>query len=98
MSISATALVSIPEDVLFRELDGEAIILNLANALYFGLDPVGTRIWTVLAESSSVSRAIEVLTAEFDVEPVVAAQDVIELVSALRDQGLIVVNPASNPS
>ena len=94
MSVSAQAIVSIPEDVLFRELDGEAIILNLAKGLYFGLDAVGTRIWMVLDESSSVGRAIEVMTAEYDVDPAVAAQDVLELVSALRDQGLILVNPA----
>jgi hypothetical protein len=97
MTVTAETLVSIPEDVLFRELDGEAIILNLAKGLYFGLDPVGTRIWIVLAESSSVGRAIEVLTGEYDVEPAVAAQDVVELVSTLRDQGLLIVNAVPTP-
>lgn len=93
MNVSVETLVSIPEDVLFRELDGEAIILNLAKGVYFGLDVVGTRIWMTLAESSSVRRAIEVMTAEYDVEPAVAAQDVLDLVSELRDQGLIQVAP-----
>lgn len=97
MTVTAETLVSIPEDVLFRELDGEAIILNLAKGLYFGLDPVGTRIWMVLAESSSVGRAIEVLAGEYDVEPAVAAQDVVELVSTLRDQGLLIVNAVPTP-
>jgi hypothetical protein len=98
MSVSADAMVSIPEDVLFRELDGEAIILNLAKGLYYGLDAVGTRIWIVLAESSSVGRAIDVMTAEYEVDPAVAAQDVVELVSVLRDQGLLVVNAPPNAS
>jgi hypothetical protein len=98
MSVSSEATVSIPEDVLFRELDGEAIILNLAKGLYYGLDAVGTRIWIVLAESSSVGRAIDVMTAEYDVDPAVAAQDVVELVSVLRDQGLLLVNTPPNPS
>jgi len=98
MSVSATALVSIPEDVLFRELDGEAIILHLTRGMYFGLDAVGTRVWMVLAESSSVGRAIDVLTAEYDVDSDVATGDVLELVSTLSDQGLVVVNPPSSPS
>lgn len=89
MSVSAETLVSVPEDVLFRELDGEAIILNLAKGLYFGLDAVGTRIWIVLAESASVRRAIDAITAEYDVEPAVAAQDVLDLVSKLSDLGLV---------
>jgi len=98
MSVSVETLVSVPEDVLFRELDGEAIILNLAKGVYFGLDAVGTRIWMVLSESSSVRRAIDVLTAEYDVEPAVAAHDVVELVATLRDQGLIIVSQAGPAS
>src|SRR4051812_779748 len=30
--------VRVPDDVVFRELQGEAVILNLASSMYFGLD------------------------------------------------------------
>jgi hypothetical protein len=93
MTVFGEGLVSVPDDVLFRELDGEAIILDLAKGVYFGLDVVGTRIWMVLAESASVRRAIDAVVAEYDVEPAVAAQDVLDLVSELRDRGLIQVAP-----
>jgi hypothetical protein len=33
----------VPDDVLFRDLDGEAVILNLRTGTYFGLDELGTR-------------------------------------------------------
>jgi hypothetical protein len=33
----------VPDDVLFRDLDGEAVILNLRTGTYFGLDEVGMR-------------------------------------------------------
>ena len=84
-----TASVSIPDDVIFRDLDGEIIILNLASGVYFGLNAVGSRAWSALAESGSVPHAIEVLKSEFDVEDDVLHRDVIALITTLSDQGLI---------
>jgi hypothetical protein len=42
--------VKVNDDVLFQELQGEAVLLNLKSGVYFGLDPVGTRIWQLFAE------------------------------------------------
>jgi len=36
------AAFRIPDEVIFRELDGEAVVLNLDTGVYFGLDAVGT--------------------------------------------------------
>lgn len=88
-----SALVSIPDDVIFRDLDGEIIILDLGSGVYFGLNAVGSRAWTVLAESGSVRQAVEVLKSEFDVEDDVLHRDVIELITTLSDQGLITIKP-----
>jgi len=45
MAASLDRSVCVGKDVVFRELDGEAVILNLETGTYFGLDTVGTRIW-----------------------------------------------------
>ena len=45
-----TSRVKVNDDVLFQELQGEAVLLNLKSGVYFGLDPVGTRIWQLFAE------------------------------------------------
>ena len=42
--------VQISEDAVFRELDGEAVILNLDTGIYFGLNRTGTRIGNGKAE------------------------------------------------
>lgn len=95
--VSPDASVYIPEDVIFRELDGEAVILNLENGVYFGLDEVGTRVWLLLAESSSIRRTIEMMRDEYDVDPAVLEQDVLELVSQLTDKGLVRLNAGAAP-
>jgi len=35
--------ITVPDTVLFRELDGESVLLNLKTESYLGLDDVGTR-------------------------------------------------------
>ena len=82
-----------PDHVVVRELEGEAILLNLETEAYFGLDEVGTRIWSELVASASVEGVCEVLQQEFDVEPSVLRGDVEKLASELLEQGLLEPEP-----
>jgi len=52
--LSITDAVRIPDDVIFRELNGEAVILNLDNGTYFGLNSVGMRIWQLCEQHGSL--------------------------------------------
>jgi len=83
--------VQIPDDVIFRDLQGEAIILNLTTGTYFGLNEVGTRAWAEFAAAVTLDAVVETLTREYDVDRPTAERDVVELVEALAAKGLIVV-------
>ncbi|MCC6129444.1 MAG: PqqD family protein [Acidobacteria bacterium] len=76
-------------DVLFRNLSGEAVLLNLATGNYFGLDPVGTRIWEILETRERLQDVIEAIVQEFDVDEATARRDLFALVSELEAKGLI---------
>jgi hypothetical protein len=89
--VSLETLLVVPEDVIFRELDGEAIILNLATGMYFGLDEIGTRVWALVASSGTLGDAVDVLTAEYDVDRPALERDVLELAGQLLDKGLVSV-------
>ena len=81
--------VYIPESVLFRKLEGEAVLLNLDSEMYYGLDEVGTRMWVALESSDSIDAACAQLLTEFDVDSDQLQADVIELVMELLEQKLI---------
>lgn len=81
--------ISVAPDVLHQELAGETVLLNLANESYFGLDEIGTRIWQVLAETSSLHDVVMRLLAEYDVAPELLRADVERLVTQLADAGLV---------
>jgi len=89
MSIDFASRVQVPEDVLLSELDGESVILNLKTETYFGLDEVGTRMWSALTTADSVQAAFDVLSEEYDVEPERLREDLSVLLDKLFEHGLL---------
>ena len=85
--------IEIPDGVLVRELQGEAVLLNLDSECYFGLDEVGTRMWQALASAQTTAGACEALVAEYDVEPETLRADLDHLVGQLAQAGLVRVAP-----
>jgi hypothetical protein len=87
--ISLNSRVRIQDDVLFQELKGEAVLLNLKTGVYLGLNQLGTRIWQLLQEDGSLDRAKEVILQEYDVTPEKFAQELLDLVQQMEKQGLV---------
>ena len=95
MEVTLRDSISIPGDVLIRELDGEAVLLHLETGTYFGLNPVGTRIWQLIAEGYSLEQVLETLSGEYDVDRRVLETDLLELARQLCANGLGRVGPTS---
>src|SRR5579862_8648990 len=88
--------VTMAPEVLFRELSGEAVLLNLKTQCYLGLNPLGTRMWEVLMQADSIETAYKILLAEYDVSPDRLEQDVTIFVEKLRNYGLVELAPAGS--
>jgi len=91
MNFHADQKITLSSDVLFREVCGESVLLDLSSENYFGLNEVGTRIWELLESGHSVGETLEVLTGEFEVERSVAESDFEELLKRLVSAGLVSV-------
>lgn len=81
--------VRVSDDVVFRELSGEVVLLNLATGIYYGLNDVGTRIWSLLAEEGSLESVKNALLRQYDVAPQQVEKDLLDLMEQLRSKGLI---------
>ena len=92
MSATLESKIQAPEEVLFRELDGEAVILHLESGKYFGLDKVGTHMWSLLSEHGQVEPAYQALLEHYEVEAERLQGDLLELIDKLAEQGLLVVD------
>lgn len=86
------------DDTLSRNLDGEAVLLGLKSAGYYGLDPVGTRIWELIEEKGVLEDVLQGVLAEFDVDEARARADLLALTARLLEKGLVdIVDEATSP-
>lgn len=89
--ISLDSVVRIHDDAVFRDLGGEAVILQLQSGVYFGLDPVGTRLWQLLEQHGTLRTAVDAAVREFDTTTEVLERDLMELVTELEQKQLVVI-------
>jgi hypothetical protein len=89
--LSLDSRVAIHQDAVFRELDGEAVILQLEAGMYFGLDPIGTRLWQLIEAHGQLRPVLDAALEEFDVPRDVLERDLVELVSRLAEKQLVVL-------
>ena len=87
--VTLDTILTRSSEVLFQEVGGEAVLLDLASEQYFGLDPVGTRIWDLLDGQTPLGAIQNVLCAEYDVDPTLIGKDLLALADALTRAGLV---------
>jgi len=75
-------------------LAGEAAILQLESGIYYTLNPVGARIWTLVQQPEQVARLRDTLVAEYDVRPDRLEVDLLDLLTRLAAERLIEVRDA----
>lgn len=92
MTFSFDQKLTPSQDTLINIIDGESVLLNLNNECYFGLDPVGTRMWTILSDSESIQSAYDTLLNEYDVDPEKLRLDMRNLIENLLANGLMEVS------
>jgi hypothetical protein len=76
-------------NVVFKDLDGEAVLLDLSSGTYFGLNEVGTRVWQLAAADRDEAQIVAAIAAEYAADPTVIAADVAALLADLRTRRLI---------
>ena len=85
--------VVVNPDVVFRDIEGETVLLHLERGIYFGLDPVGTRVWTALVEHGRARPAVAPLLQEFEVTAAALEDDIARLIDALAKNDLVKIEP-----
>lgn len=79
----------IPQEIIFHELSGETVLLNLASGQYYSLDEIGTRMWVLLAEHGEIESVIAALLQEYEVKEQQLRVDLDKLISDFTKQGLL---------
>jgi hypothetical protein len=84
--VSASARYTVdPAKVVSEIIDGEAILINLANGYYYSLDTTAAEIWTHLQAGRSALEIVSVLRRRYDcsqADPEAAVQSLIATLEA----------------
>ena len=79
------------EEVAGKVMDGEAIIINLSNGIYYSMDKVGGLIWELIDGRYSLEEMVTALCARYDVSAEKAKSDVERLLGELVQENLVIV-------
>ena len=93
--LSVHSIVSATPEQVSCPLGDEAAILNLRNTVYYGLNPVGARVWNLLQQPRTVGELRDALLDEYDVDAGRCEGDLLELLEKMRSEGLIQVRSAA---
>jgi hypothetical protein len=85
---------TIRQSVLSRPVGDETVILELEGGAYFGLDPIGARVWTLVSEGTRLGKLCEIMVSEYEVERAQLERDVEALISDLVRRRLVAINEA----
>ena len=72
-------------------LEGEVVILNLKDGVYYGLNTIGGQIWQLIQEPKTASQIRDILLEEYDVTPEQCTVELLTLLNEMEAKGLIEV-------
>lgn len=91
LQIGLNSIVSATPDQISCALADEIVVLNLDTGLYHGLSGVGARIWQLVEAPIEVQQILDTLLDEYEVDAQRCEQDLLELLSELLAQKLLIV-------
>lgn len=76
-------------DLIAAAMDGDLVMMSIERGQYYGLGGVGTRVWEMLENPSSVDQICVAIVEEYDVDEDVCRSDIQTYVEKLLDMGLL---------
>jgi hypothetical protein len=82
---------TIPATVMLQIVDDETLLFDSASELFFTLNDVGTVMWEIMSENSSLRPVYDELIEAFDVAPEQLENDLVLFAASLEQQGLFFI-------
>jgi hypothetical protein len=88
-ALSMDTVVVRRSEPITREVDGELVMLDPRQSMYFALDSIGRRIWDLLEQPQQVDALCRMLGEEFDAPAETCRTDVLAFLAELADADLV---------
>jgi hypothetical protein len=81
-------VVRVPE-IIFQDLDGDTVMMNLERGEYYSISQIGSRIWQLIEIQQKVSAVCNALMNEYNVTPEQCEQDVLVFLNQMAEKGIV---------
>jgi len=85
---SSTPLIR-NDEMIAVEVDRSVVMMSVEQGMYYGLEGVGPRVWSLLAAPRSMDELCSTLLEEYDVSPEDCRVEVQRFVSEMVEAGLV---------
>jgi hypothetical protein len=89
MTLTAESIVARADNVVFRVVDDQAVIVEPDTSTVTVVSDTGSSIWALLDGQLCVSDIADAIANEYDTTPDIALADIIEFLSDLQSKALI---------
>lgn len=89
MEIDKARLKPNTDEVVSKVIDGEAVIINLSNGVYYSTDKLGAEIWGLVSEVASANEIVEAIASQYDVDRAKVEEDVAQMLNRLVEEDLV---------
>ena len=86
------------EQVVSKVMDGEAILINLTNGMYYSMGGAGGLAWTLINANLSLTETCERLSADYEVPYDEVETNVTDLVTELLSENLLIASNDREPN
>ena len=96
--IRPTQPLCVNTDLVAAEVvDGEAVIINLGNGMYYTMDKVGAEIWQLIERGRNMQEVTDYIAMRYAVERDIVLTDLEAVIRELLAEGLILADNGKSP-
>lgn len=77
------------KEVIQSKIGDEVVMLDIDSGFYFGLNSVGSEIWSHLSEPITIEDLLNKLMARFDIDKETCQKDTLEFMTQLLEKNII---------
>ena len=92
MNISLTSQISRNPDVAYTQIDDDLVVMGPEDSLFYGINPVGTKIWSLLeTDTLSLHAICDLIQQYYDVTASMCIEDTTRFIEAMAAQKMILI-------
>jgi Coenzyme PQQ synthesis protein D (PqqD) len=91
-----SALVQRSANHVACDMGSEVVILDLTSGMYYGLDVLGARIWSLIEHPASLGAIRDAIMADYEVDAATCERDILVFLQQMKTIGLVEVTYGSS--